>query len=155
MTDSQWANIFLLFLLVVYVPEKGFFVVFDVSGQFQFKLRFCFSNCISAHPGNVLVVLNEYLYAFPFLVCFSFGFEQTQNLAVKPEESLAPPTALTFKGDELVLCFQESVLGKLPALTSSFILHKSFPWNPSQLWVNWSLERNFFSFILLKTDGEI
>lgn len=30
------------------------------------------------------------------------------------------------------LCFQESVLKKLPALTSSFMLHEDFQWNPSQ-----------------------
>lgn len=30
------------------------------------------------------------------------------------------------------LCFQETVLEKLLALTSSFMLHESFQWNPSQ-----------------------
>ena len=73
-----------LFLLVVYLPEEPFLVVFDISGQFQFELSFCFSNCISVCPGNALVVLNGYSFAFPSLVRFSLGFEQTQKLAVKP-----------------------------------------------------------------------
>lgn len=34
---SQWANTFLLFLLVVYILEELFLVVFDSSGQFQFR----------------------------------------------------------------------------------------------------------------------
>lgn len=51
--------VFLLFLSVVYVPEKSFLVVFDISGQFQFKLRFCLSNCISVHSGNAFLVLNR------------------------------------------------------------------------------------------------
>lgn len=71
------------------------------------------SNCISTHPGNALVILNVYVPAFPSLLSFTFGFEQTQKLTVKLRESLAPPTSLTFKGDELSLCFQESVPEKL------------------------------------------
>ena len=119
--------------LLVYVPEKLFLVVFDFSGQFQFEMSFCFSSCISVHPGNALVLLNGYSSTSPSLVRFAFGFEQTQKLAVKPRGALAPPTSLTFKGNELFLCFQEQVLEKLPALTSSLILHGCFPQNPSQL----------------------
>lgn len=33
-------------LLVVYVPEESFLIFFDLSGQFQFELSSCFSNCI-------------------------------------------------------------------------------------------------------------
>jgi len=83
--------------------------------------------------GNALAVLNGYSSIFPSCVCFSFGFEQTQKLTVKPRRCLASNTPLIFKGDELFLCFQESVLEKLPAFSSFFVLHGSFPWNPSQL----------------------
>jgi len=86
-------------LLVVCTPEESFLVVFDILGQFQFKLSFCFSNCISARPGNALVVLGGYSSAFPHLVCLSFGFEQTQKLTVKPRRSPAPLTSLTLKGE--------------------------------------------------------
>lgn len=40
-------------------------MVFCISVQFQFKLSFCFSNCISANPGNVLIVLSGYSPPFP------------------------------------------------------------------------------------------
>lgn len=43
----------------VYVPGEPFLVVFDISGQFRFKLSFCLSSCISVHPGNAFVVLNR------------------------------------------------------------------------------------------------
>jgi len=96
-------------------------------------VSFYSSNCISAHTGNAILVLNRYSSTFPSLVCFSFGFEQTQKTAGKPKGSVAVPTSLTFKVDELFLCFQESVLRKLQALTSCFVFHGSFPQNPSQL----------------------
>lgn len=87
---------------------------------------FCFPNCISAHPGNVLVVFKVFIH-FPSLLQFSFGFEHTQKLSVKPRASFALLIPLTFEGDELILCFQENVLEKLLALTSSFILHGFLP----------------------------
>jgi len=78
-------------LLVVCTPEESFLVVFDILGQFQFKLSFCFSHCrvcfshcISAQPGNARIALNRYSFTFPSLVNFFFGFEQTQKLVVKP-----------------------------------------------------------------------
>lgn len=48
----------------VYVPGEPFLVVFDISGQFQFKLSFCLSSCIS---GNASVVLNGWFV----LVCLA------------------------------------------------------------------------------------
>lgn len=120
-------------VLVVYNPEKSFPAVFDISSHFQVQLSFYFSNCTSAHSGNALVALSGYLLVFPSLLHTSFGFEQPQELAVKSRGSLTPPTPLPFKGDELVSCFQKSILQEFPALTSSFIPHGSFPWNPSQL----------------------
>lgn len=49
--------------------------------------------------------------------------------------SLVPltPYSPTFKGVDVVLCCQERLFENLPALISSFILHKNFPQNPSQL----------------------
>lgn len=124
---------FPLFLLVVYDPEKSFPILSDISSHFQIQLSFYFSNHTSARSGNTLVVLSGYLFIFPSGVHSSFGSEQAQELAVKSRTSLTPPTSLPSKGDEPVSCFQKSVLQELPALTSSFIHHRIFPWNPSQL----------------------
>lgn len=80
----------------------------------------------SLHTDNGFTVLNSYLFNFPSLLCFYFGFEQTQKLIVKPSRSLVLSASPVFKGGELFLCFQDSTLGKLPALTSCFILHSNF-----------------------------
>lgn len=61
------------------------------------ELSFCFSDCISACTGNALVVLDGYSTMFPSLICFSSGFEQTQKLAVKSRESLAPQHVVPIK----------------------------------------------------------
>lgn len=101
--------------------------IFGLSGQFQFELSFYISNCLCSPwqcPCSSPWVFHLW-YA-------SFSVEQTQKLTFKPRESLTPPTFLTFEGHELVLCFRDSVLKKLTAL-SSFIFHGNFPGNLSQL----------------------
>lgn len=50
---------FCFWLLFLDVPEEAVLVVFGISGQFHFKLRFCLSSCTSVHPSNALLVLNR------------------------------------------------------------------------------------------------
>lgn len=73
-----------------------------------------------------LVVLKS--SALPSLVQLSFGFQQTQKLAVKSKGSLAPLLKMTNS-----FCSSRSALQKLPALPSCFTVYGRFLQNSSQL----------------------
>lgn len=65
------SRIFWFCLLFPYL-KNPFFVVFVKSDQFQFELRFCFSNCIFACTGNAFIVLHVYLFSICGILFFWF-----------------------------------------------------------------------------------
>lgn len=111
-------------------PSKSHYLLFPSlslsMGSFLRGMR-VFSNCISTHPDNSP---SGYSSAFPFLFHFTFGLE-LRSSQLSQGGLLLHLLPLTLKG--MFWCFQESIFESCPALTSSFILRRSFPWNPSQL----------------------
>lgn len=82
---------------------RTIFCIF-VTSLANFILRWAFALlAVSQHTLAMHLSFSMGIYPLPSLVHFFFGFEQTQKLAVKPTRSLAPPSSLTFKGDELFI----------------------------------------------------
>lgn len=68
----QWLCIFPVLLLTTHISVETFLVMLDIFGQFQFYLSLSIPAHIFACPSEVFTVLDEYLAAFPQLVCVFF-----------------------------------------------------------------------------------
>ena len=91
--------------LPINVFVKEFLVLFHFSGQAEFKLRFCLSNFLPAHPNNFFVLSPRCLSLLVQEVDPIFFLELQEELPVHPCWSSSPPAHLAAQGDSLLLHF--------------------------------------------------
>jgi len=108
--------------LTVNIFVKKFFVHVYLNGKVEFKLGFCFSSVLPAHPNNFFVLFLSSLSLLPEELDSLFLPEPQEKLPVHPCQSFSLLAQLAAQGYSLLLHLKDFLLEEQAAFLNPFTL---------------------------------